>query len=42
MKDKQIEKLIQEELERTFNEEVDVEILADLLEIKDLKWKEAM
>lgn len=33
---------IQEELERTFNEKVDVEILADLLEIKDLKWKEAI
>lgn len=34
--------IIKEELEKTFNENIEIEILADLLEIKNLKWKEAI
>lgn len=33
---------LKSELESKFNEKVEVQILADLLEIKDLKWKDAI
>ena len=33
---------LEAELEQKFNEKVEVNILADLLEIKDLRWKEAI
>ena len=33
---------LEKELEAKFNENVQVNILADLLEIKDLKWKDAI
>lgn len=33
---------LKQELEKSFNENVKVEILADLLEIKDAKWKSAI
>lgn len=34
--------IIKEELEKVFSEKIKIEILADLLEIKDLKWKDAI
>ncbi len=38
----EFKQLLQSELENKFNENVEVHILADLLEIKNLKWKNAI
>ncbi len=38
----EFKKVLQSELEDKFNEKVDVQILADLLEIKNVKWKSAI
>lgn len=34
--------ILKEELQKVYSEDIEIEILADLLEIKDLKWKDAI